>query len=70
MKYKFLLLGILICQIAKAQTIHHIGAFPTIDHIGTLSNKFDYGLYYFSGFNVVNSEINGVNENHNEKIYC
>lgn len=49
-------------QAANAQSSHHIGFFPTIDHSGTLSNKWDYSLYYFGGLNIINSEMNGIKE--------
>ncbi len=68
-KYKILIAILLLTQITKAQTSYHFGAFPTIDHSGTLSDKFDYSLYYFGGFNLVNSEINGVKENANFFIF-
>lgn len=38
----------------KAQNINVAGIFPTVDHSGTLTNKFDYGLYYFGAFPLVN----------------
>lgn len=41
------------------QNINHLGFFPTIDHSGTLSDKWAYGLYYFSAFNVVNDKFEG-----------
>ena len=36
---------------AKAQNSTHFGLFPTLDHSGTLSTKWDYSLYYFGAFN-------------------
>ncbi len=39
---------------AKSQSLHYVGAFPTIDHSGTLSNKLGYGLYYFGAFPIIN----------------
>ena len=41
------------------QNINHLGFFPTVDHSGTLSNKWSYGIYYFSAFNAVNDKIEG-----------
>ena len=43
-----------------AQSTYALGVFPTIDHSGTLSKKFDYSLYYFGAFplfNLTNSKI-------------
>lgn len=37
-----------------AQSINVGGAFPTIDHSGTISNKLEYSLYYFAAFPLVN----------------
>ncbi len=33
-----------------AQSLNSVGVFPTIDHSGTLSRKFEYSLYYFGAF--------------------
>jgi hypothetical protein len=47
----------------KGQNINHAGVFPTIDHNGQLSNRWSYGLYYFSAFNLVNQKVDGVADN-------
>jgi hypothetical protein len=44
----------------KAQTTNHFGIFPTIDHSGTLSDKWDYSLYYFGAVNVFNPDIGPI----------
>ena len=38
----------------NAQNIHLGGVLPTIDHSGTISNKFNYSLYYFTAFPLFN----------------
>ena len=50
---------VLVCIVSSsfnssAQNINVAGAFPTIDHSGTLSDKLDYSLYYFGAFPLVN----------------
>lgn len=39
-----------IAKNLSAQDMNVSGAFPTIDHSGTLSKKLDYSLYYFAAF--------------------
>jgi Protein of unknown function (DUF2490) len=56
---------VLFIQAINAQNSQSFGLFPTIDHSGTISDKFDYSLYYFGAFNLSNSEINGVKEDAN-----
>ncbi len=51
----FIIIALLTCRMSNAQNTQHFGLFPTIDHSGTLSNKFDYSLYYFGEFNLINS---------------
>lgn len=46
-----------------AQSTNNIGLFPTIDHSGTISKKFDYSLYYFGAINLFNSKINNAQQN-------
>ena len=41
-----------------AQSSTNFGVFPTIDHSGKISQKFDYSLYYFGAFNLTSSESN------------
>jgi len=61
--FYFLVAGLLFFNLSlNAQNSFHFGLFPTIDHSGTISKKFDYSLYYFGGFNLINSEVNGVKE--------
>lgn len=48
-----LFLLILATQL-NAQNINVSGVFPTIDHSGDLSNKFEYSLYYFAAFPLIN----------------
>ena len=38
----------------KAQSTYVAGLFPTIDHSGTVTKRFDYSLYYFGAFPLVN----------------
>ncbi len=38
----------------RSQNVNVGGIFPTIDHSGTLSKKFDYSLYYFAALPLVN----------------
>jgi hypothetical protein len=40
--------------IVKAQSSYVGGLFPTIDHSGRLSNKWNYSIYYFAAFPLVN----------------
>lgn len=47
---------------SQAQNTNHYGAFPTIDHSGAISKKFDYSLYYFGGANLVNKRTDGIKE--------
>lgn len=42
-----------VCSV-KSQSTFVNGIFPTIDHSGILSRKFDYSLYYFAAFPLVN----------------
>ncbi len=37
-----------------SQNINVGGAFPTIDHSGSLTSKLDYSLYYFAAFPLIN----------------
>lgn len=46
----------------KAQNSYQYGLFPTIDHTGTISKRFDYSLYYFGGFNLINRDENRVKQ--------
>lgn len=52
-------------SIYKCSKSQHYGLFPTIDHSGTISDKLEYSLYYFGAFNLLNSEINGIQEDAN-----
>jgi Protein of unknown function (DUF2490) len=54
---------ILLASQAQCQNLNHYGLFPTIDHSGTLSNKWSYSLYYFSAFNLVNDKVDNVADN-------
>jgi hypothetical protein len=47
----------------KAQSVYVGGLFPTIDHSGTLNNKFDYSLYYFAAFPLVNFQKPDASKN-------
>lgn len=58
-----LLFALLQNHIATAQSTSNIGLFPTIDHSGTISKKFDYSLYYFGAINLINSKINNAQQN-------
>jgi len=42
--------------VASAQNLNHFGVFPVIDHSGQLSDKWNYSLYYFGAFNLVNDK--------------
>ncbi len=54
------LLIFFISTYTNAQSTNSIGLFPTIDHTGTLNKNFDYSIYYFGAFNLINSDLNGV----------
>lgn len=60
-----LLFAILIIQslAIRAQSSYVAGVFPTLDHSGTISNKLDYGLYYFAAFPLVNLQKPDVSKN-------
>jgi len=48
-------------EYGNAQTTGHFGTFTAINHTGTLSNKWDYSLYYYGAFNLLNSpRVNNV----------
>lgn len=47
----------------KSQSIHYAGVFPTIDHSGKLSDKVEYGLYYFSAFPIINFDSPHLSKN-------
>lgn len=44
---------------------NHLGVFPTIDHSGELSSRWEYSLYYFGAINLKNSTVNSVAEKPN-----
>lgn len=46
-----------------AQSSYVGGLFPTIDHSGTLSNKLDYGLYYFAAFPLIDFQKTDLSKN-------
>jgi len=56
---KCLISGLVLLTVGKAncQNVNHYGLFPTIDHGGTLSNKWSYSLYYFNAFNLINDKV-------------
>jgi len=57
----FIALALLLMPCAAiAQSSNHFGVFPTIDHSGTLSKRFDYSLYYFGALNLINEKIDGA----------
>lgn len=61
---KLLLVILIMPTLAiKAQSSYVAGVFPTIDHSGTISNKLDYGLYYFAAFPLVNLQKADVSKN-------
>lgn len=47
---------------ATSQSLNHIGLCPTIDHSGTLSSHWSYGLYYFGMYNFINDEVGGIKD--------
>ncbi|MDX2174296.1 MAG: DUF2490 domain-containing protein [Bacteroidota bacterium] len=47
----------------NAQSVFVAGAFPTIDHSGTINSKLDYSLYYFAAFPLVNFSKPEVSKN-------
>lgn len=59
----------MVCVSAYAQTRNHLGLFPTLDHSGTLSNRWEYSFYYFGGFNLFNSKINEIREKPNFFVF-
>lgn len=50
--FNLVLLG--LGQNYQAQNVNIAGVFPTIDHSGSLTSKFDYSLYYFGAFPLMN----------------
>jgi hypothetical protein len=48
---------------SMAQTAYVGGLFPTIDHLGKLTNKLDYSLYYFGAFPLVNFNTSTSSDN-------
>jgi hypothetical protein len=54
MKTFTLILAILFCTKIFSQDTHLLGTFPTIEHVGKLSSKLEYGLYYFGAFPLIN----------------
>jgi hypothetical protein len=54
MRKSLVVLLLLSGNLFKAQSMYVGGLFPTIDHSGTLTNKLDYGLYYFAAFPLAN----------------
>lgn len=62
MRYILTSMFLLCASIGMAQSSGHFGLFPTVDHSGTISNKVDYSLYYFAGFNLINTEVNGIKD--------
>ncbi len=54
MRKGFIVLLLLSNSFLKAQSVYVGGLFPTLDHSGTLTNKFDYSLYYFAAFPLAN----------------
>lgn len=61
-KILFLLL-ILPALSGLAQSSYVAGVFPAIDHSGTISNKLDDGLYYFSAVPLVHLQKAGLSRN-------
>ncbi len=61
---KILLTVFAFCStvIVSAQSLNHIGVFPTIDHSGTINNKLDYSFYYFAQLHAYNDEVNKQTE--------
>ncbi|MGV3629899.1 MAG: DUF2490 domain-containing protein [Bacteroidota bacterium] len=53
---KLLIFPVLLLLVfsARAQNVNVAGVFPTIDHSAELTNRFEYGLYYFAAFPLVN----------------
>lgn len=58
-----LALSVFCVLAARSQSSYVVGVFPTLDHSGTLSNKFDYGLYYFAAFPLINLQKPDVSRN-------
>ncbi len=50
---------ILFVGVTSAQNVNHFGVFPVVDHSGQLSDKWNYGLYYFGAFNLINDKTSG-----------
>lgn len=46
----------------QAQNLNVSGVFPTIDHSGTFYNKFDYSLYYFAAFPLVDFQVKDLSK--------
>jgi hypothetical protein len=53
---------LLSALIAGAQNTEIFGVFPTIDHSGRLSERWECSLYYFGAFNVINPEAGAVKD--------
>jgi hypothetical protein len=52
-KQLFVLVTIFSFYPLLAQNTHILGVFPTIDHSGSLTEKWEYSLYYFGAFNLL-----------------
>lgn len=65
MKKGFAFFLILSTLILKSQSTYVGGAFPTIDHSGTLTNKLHYDFYYFAAFPIVDLKKPNINKNAN-----
>jgi hypothetical protein len=53
-KTSLIILLLIYTGFANAQSTSVLGVFPTIDHSGTLSKKWNYSLYYFGAFPLLN----------------
>jgi hypothetical protein len=53
----------------KGQSLYYGGVFPTIDHSGNISNKWGYGLYYFSAFPLLNIDKPNITKDANFLLF-
>jgi len=69
MKKFIFLTGICWLSVISAQHINIGGFFPTIDHSGSLNDKWEYSLYYFAAFNTINPSNYFIREPHTGILY-
>ena len=68
MKLIFLFLFAFYSFISTSQNTNVVGFFPTIDHSGSLTNKLEYGIYYFGAFPFFNLTSQKINNSEKFKL--